>query len=261
MKYGVLNLFALLIVLLLASGNYEVWTHPPGDMPEKGAAGKFGAKIDNPPLSGSQQEPTSIQSYISIAEKNIFSPERKEFSPQASPSPEVKKPTVRPQIVLYGVMIADEYQRASIVNPGRSLYQGERETKSLTVGQRIGEYTLAKILPDRILMEAAGDSFEVLLYDPKMPKQRMEAKTEIRPAVPSGAQLAGPPATPRSPAPAPPPPSAEARKPAGPVQENLAAPSPAAKPATPSSRSRGVRRVGRMQPSPAEPPAQGAPAN
>ena len=48
---------------------------------------------------------------------------------------------------------------------------------TLKIGEKIGEYKLAKILPDRITMEATGDSFDVLLYDPKVPKKKPEIRT------------------------------------------------------------------------------------
>jgi hypothetical protein len=121
------------------------------------------ASISDP---GGQKEPPSIKSYIFIAEKNIFSPERKEFSLLTGPGGGGgKKPLVRPQVILYGVTISDNYRVASIVSPGRPLKKGEREMISLKVGDPVGEYKIAKILSDRITLQAEEDSFDVLLYD------------------------------------------------------------------------------------------------
>jgi hypothetical protein len=53
---------------------------------------------------------------------------------------------------------------------------------TVKIGDRIGEYKLAKILPDRIALEAMEDTFEVLLYDLAKPKKRIYAKTESKPA-------------------------------------------------------------------------------
>jgi hypothetical protein len=78
--------------------------------------------------------------------------------------------------------MADDYQSASIANPGRPLKKGEREAMTLRIGDKVGEYKLAKIFPDRIALEAAEDNFEVLLYDPNKPKQRVYAKAETKPA-------------------------------------------------------------------------------
>ncbi len=73
---------------------------------------------------------------------------------------------------LSGVVISDDYQAASVSSPGRVLRKGERETMTLKLGDKIGEYKLAKIGNDRITMETAGDSFEVLLHDPKKTKAK-----------------------------------------------------------------------------------------
>lgn len=182
LRYGFLCILLLLFVLLLVLKNYEIWTTPIELLPEKGTVKKSVMKTDSQPM-GSQKEKTSIESNIFVAEKNIFTPERKEFPVIVTPpSPEMKKPVVRPKIILYGVTIAEGYQSASIVNPGRPLKKGEREITSLKVGESIGEYKIAKILPDRIVLEGTGDSFEVLLYDPKAPKQRTYVKTETKPA-------------------------------------------------------------------------------
>jgi FKBP-type peptidyl-prolyl cis-trans isomerase len=93
-------------------------------------------------------------------------------------------------VILYGVTIAGDFQAASLVNPGRPLKKGERETMTVKIGEKIGEYKLAKIQPDRITMESNGDSFEVLLYDSRNPKKRMEVnkKKEGVKTLPSGLQ-------------------------------------------------------------------------
>jgi hypothetical protein len=144
--------------------------------PDKEAMKKSEEKVETPPAPGGQRGLTPVGSNIFIAEKNIFNPERKDFPVQAG-----LKPVARPQIILYGVTIAGDYQAASIVNPGRSLHKGERETITLRAGEQIGGYKLAQVSPDRILLEGAGDSFEVLLYDSTKMKQRIDAKTENKP--------------------------------------------------------------------------------
>jgi len=182
LRYGILGLLAFLIILLLVFKNYETWTLPMDVVPEKGAVKKSGIKIESHPLTEDQKEPASIASFILIAEKNIFHPERKEFPVLPDPSKD-KKPMVRPQIILYGVTIAGDYKSASIAQQGRALARGERAIMTVKIGDRIGDYKLGNILPDRIMLEAQEDSFEVLLYDPNMPKKRVYARTENKPAM------------------------------------------------------------------------------
>jgi hypothetical protein len=193
MRFGVLSLLVLFAILLLVFENYRTWTLPVEVLPEKGMTKKLGEKIESPPIVAGQKDPAGIQSYIFVAEKNIFSPERKEYPIVPPPSAQVKPPIVRPQIILYGVTMAGNYQSASIVNPGRPLKKGEREMMSVKAGDQIGGFKVAKILADRIVVEGPEDSFEVLLYDPRTPKQRTYAKTEVQPTTITSTLPAPPP--------------------------------------------------------------------
>jgi hypothetical protein len=177
-RYGVLGFLLFCVVLLLAYKNYEIWSHPLEWVPKKGAVKKPEAKTESLATEG-RKEPSPHESILVIAEKNIFNPDRIEFPLLPV---EQAKPLVRPQVILYGVMIAGGYQTASVVNPGRPLHKGEREIKTLKLGDQLGDYKLTKILPDRITLEAKEDSFEVLLFDPRFPKRRPEMKTTAKPA-------------------------------------------------------------------------------
>ncbi len=133
-------------------------------------------KVDSPSPQDRGRVESQNFSFIDLAGKNIFSPERKEFS--LPPTEVGRKPLVRPQVILFGVTIAGDFKSATLVQSGRPLRKGEREMLTLKVGESIGEYRLAKVLPDRITLESDGDSFEVLLYDPARPKKRVVVKTE-----------------------------------------------------------------------------------
>ena len=237
-RYFTLSLLLVFIIILLFLKNYEIWTYPLEWASEKETVKKLEKRPESPLMMVGQRNPTSIQSYISISEKNIFNPERKEFPILGADG---RKPMVRPQVVLYGVTIAGNYKVASIVNPGRPLTKGERELMTVRIGDPVGEYKLTKILSDRITLEAAGDTFEVLLYDPKAPKRRMDVKTENRPATVTSTQAtSAPPATAGVPPPTPPTRSPVSASPPAPVgiprptapREQVATPPPSI-PATP----------------------------
>ncbi len=211
-KYAVLNSLLCLVVILLVFENYETWNGSIGWLPNTGiVAQKAETRNENPPVTISTNEPMSAQSYNLISEKNIFSPERKDFPITTLAMTSAPAPIAPPQIVLYGVAIAGDYQTATVVNPGRPLRKGEGEAQILKIGEQIGGYRLAKILPDRIAMESNGQTFEVLLYDSKIAKKRMETRTEIKPAMIASAE------------PALAPPSGEALKP-GSSQESVEKP-------------------------------------
>ena len=219
LKYGVFCLLGLFIAVLLAFKIYETWTGPVSAVPEKAAPKKPGGKPEIPPPQGERKDQDSIASYIAISEKNPFHPDRTEFPVLAQPeaAKEVKKAIVRPQVTLYGVALAGDYRSASVSYPGRPIQKGEREVVNVKIGDRVGEYKLAKIEEDRIFLEGSGDGFEVLLYDAKAPKKRVYARTESKPAAVTSA-IPG---------------TAEPSKPGGPTPTPAVVPAKPAAPVTP----------------------------
>ena len=195
-RYGVLSFLLFFAVLLLVFKNYETWWQPQAMTSRKEAARKTEAKAEVLPATGSARGKSAGDSLGVISEKNIFNPDRKEFSILAHEQPKPpSSPLSRPPIQLSGVMIADHVQTASIINPGKPLAKGERATKTLKIGDQVGDYKLTRIMPDRVTFEAPGDTYEVLLYDPKAPKRRAEVKTPVKPAEITSA-LPGPPPSP-----------------------------------------------------------------
>ena len=234
LRYGVLSLLALSMIVFLALKNYETWTVPLDATLERPVPKKSAGKPEGPQPTADQKDPKaapSIASYIAIAEKNPFHPDRKEFPILIQPAvPQAKPPPVRPQVTLFGVTIVDDYRSASISYPGRPLQKGERDVLTVKMGDRVGEYKLAKILEDRIGLETPEDSFEVFLYDAKAPKKRVYTKTENKPA----AVTSTVPAPPEAPKPGGPPAPA-GQEPAGaPVQPGIAQ-APVPKPVTPAA--------------------------
>jgi hypothetical protein len=247
-RYGVFSLLLFVAVVLLGLKNYDVWTQPMETLREEGRAKKGETRVEGASVTGRQKETTSIASTIAISEKNIFNPDRREFSTTA---PDQSKPMSRPQIILYGITIAKDYQAASLVHPGRPLQKGEREMITVKIGEKVGEYKLAKILPDRITMESGADSFDVLLYDASAPKKRAVVRTEAKPPeVKSTAPAPSPPA------PVPVPKAAEAPKPGEPSRERVME-APLPRPVTPSPPSYPSTLRGRRPVTPYQPPESG----
>jgi len=207
-KYAILSLFLLIAVFLLSLENYKTWTGSEESITPKETVRRPEKKPEVPASTPVQKEASNIKSYITLAEKNIFNPERKDFPTPTltSAMDPAKKPLVRPQIILYGVTTYGTSSSAIISVQGTSLRKGERESMTVQLGEKVGEYRLAKILPDRITMEASEDSFDVLLYDSKVPKQRSHIKTEAKPAtvtstLPGAAPGAAPPPAAKAPTP------------------------------------------------------------
>jgi hypothetical protein len=165
LKYRIMILILFPAVIFLALMDYKIWSHLRD--PADGVTKKSEVRAEKPSRAAAvtaKDRPPPAESYMVsvIAEKNIFSPDRKDshpLTPSEFPSA-TNRPIVRPQAILCGVIIADDSQSACVSSPGRPLRNGERETLILKPGDRIEEYRLAKISPDRITMETAADSFQ-----------------------------------------------------------------------------------------------------
>jgi len=179
-KFYLINFFLILIVVFLAVENYDEWMKPAPAAKET-PPGK--SKAISPVVlasAGGKKEPPAPAQFRPISDKNIFSPDRKEF-PIPMITEAAKKPSVRPNITLFGVAIGEEFHSALVTNPTRRADRGDRETMTVKEGDKIGEFSVAKILPDRITLESSGDSFDVLLYDPSKQKKRPVVSTAPSP--------------------------------------------------------------------------------
>lgn len=187
-KYYLINLLLILITVFLVEKNYREWMSPlPAEKETAGSKQKTMVAVSSSPAGKKEMPDPAV--FRSVSDKNIFSPDRKEF-PVALVKPESMKPPARPNLELFGVAVGPEFHSAIINNPTRRADRGERETITVIEGDRVGEYKVATITEDRITLESPNDSFDVLLYDP--------VKQKRRPAV-------APPTTPPPPTPTPPP--------------------------------------------------------
>jgi len=194
-KFYWINLALILIVVYLAVKNYEEWTSP---MPRPKETAEVKAKPTSPSsllTAAKKGETPPPDNYKVISEKNLFSIERKEFPPPLPPPEPVAKdkvsappkPPARPNLTLYGVAIVGEDIRTALIsNPTRRADKGERETMTVRVGDKVGEYSVRQILEDRITMESTGDSFDVLLFDPAKQKKRAVVGPAAPPTGPAG---------------------------------------------------------------------------
>lgn len=187
LRYFILTLIFSPILLYLGIKNYEVWYKMDQPLASARKVDKSKTEKIAQEVPPEERKPIPLESLIGISEKNIFHPDRKEFplltSPPVAGKGEVKKPPVRPQITLHGIVFQEDYQSALVIQTGRKLLPGERETMRVKVGDRLGDYKVSKIFPDRIILESEEDSFEVLLYDPKTPKKRTVVRTEVKPPI------------------------------------------------------------------------------
>lgn len=140
--------------------------------------------------------------FSSVAEKNLFHPERK--MPMGKSEEQV---VAKPEIVLYGTLITSEKKiayvedkKSSYSTPGR----GKRQI-ALSIGENISGYTLKEVNTESIVLVRGEDKLVVKLSDHKdrkfsdsATKQQMPGQIPIHtpPQLPSPRQVVPPQPTP-----------------------------------------------------------------
>jgi general secretion pathway protein N len=97
--------------------------------------------------------PRSFDAYAQVTQRPVFSPTRR---PPAETAPPVLQPG---ELVLAGI-VGTEAERTALVLYGQPL-----KPVRLKEGQTVGGWTVRSILPDRILVEAAGTTRELRLRE------------------------------------------------------------------------------------------------
>ena len=134
----------------------------------------------NQPENRQTQEDTKLvllPEYISIAEQNLFHPERK--------IPVAVKETQsiqRPDFVLYGTLITENLKMA-FIDDLKSQYssrgRGVRQ-RTLKSGEQLSGYTLSEVFSDAVVMTRGKERLTVSVNDPSKPK-RIAAKSDALP--------------------------------------------------------------------------------
>ena len=191
------------------------------------------------PASASAPAP-SPSDYAAIAENNLFHPERR--------TPKEEKPLPKPELVLYGTIVAEgasvayiEDKKSPKTTPGR----GKRQT-AVKKGDVISGFVLKEIEADRIVLARGEETMVVYL---KEEKRQRESETTLSPSkAPARPQPTFLPVPPPEGDPQKAAPAAAAPAPASPALAPAAAsaptPTPPAAPAAQTSPTRRGRGIG-----------------
>jgi hypothetical protein len=148
--------------------------------------------------------------YDSLMTLNLFSPDRTEIlvdevkpsegMETKSPAEQVNREQFLKRATLYGMVITEGSAEALVSNPTpkpvirqkrRLGIQKKPETKRLKVkqtkwvkaGDAFGDFEVVAIKPDRILLKAGGQSYDLLLHDKEKVRTRGPARPKTVPTV------------------------------------------------------------------------------
>ena len=169
---------SLVVYLVYPLLNVKVTYKPPA------LAQQTPASKEEKPLTG-QSPPAS--DYMVVAEQNIFHPERK-IPPEAKD----EKALPKPEIFLYGTLLADNMRLAYIEDrksPQNTPGRGKRQTV-VKQGDVISGFVLKSVETDRIVLVRGEEQMIVYLSDAKKQREVVTAPT------PTGQRGAAPGASP-----------------------------------------------------------------
>lgn len=124
-------------------------------------------ETDNP-ASVQQPQLPSLTDYMSIAEQNLFHPERK------IPEKKEEKQLPKPEFVLYGTLISDTTSIAYMEDmkaPYNTAGRGKRQ-KAIQKGASLSGFVLSEIYHDKVVMVRGDERIEVSVLDQQNKKLR-----------------------------------------------------------------------------------------
>ena len=157
---------------------FEVWSandklevNKPVEKPPKAVAARKVAYRPNP----------RYNTYAVIAEKNLFSSDRREKLPQKSPPPKIARPlrSLGIRFALFGIAIEGDEKKALISNVDKKK-AAEKEFIWVKVGDKIGTLNVSEIHPDQIIITENDNTYTIRLSDQDHPQKRSIIRKNIQ---------------------------------------------------------------------------------
>lgn len=170
------NLLLAGIVCLLGLKVYNVWNEPYA-LPKTGVK-EVVVKPDRPRPQTQTRVRKPNDNYDIIVEKNLFSESRSKGTESAVPPSEM---------VLHGCFIfgerkvavleAQEQEKKNVSRGRATKVSRNKESREVTVGDRIAEYQVANILEDKIVLK--DNAGKTCIVQIEIPRQRSHVRTEV----------------------------------------------------------------------------------
>jgi len=179
-KIVIINIMLALVLIFFGFKTYGVWKK--GEDVVIGNQKTSKAALHSP-KKVAEREILPESYYSAVIERDLFSPERREFLPEVSESEVEAEPQKMPgkKITVYGVVIVDDDVTALISNPERK--SGEKPTRWVRTGDKLGDITVVSIEKASILLSDGIQKYRISLYDHAKPQTRPTAPKTEEPTV------------------------------------------------------------------------------
>ena len=169
-KIWLINISLAVFVVFLGVMSFNVWSKGDETIQET----QTGKSSANPlPVKGIIERTMPPETtYGIVADKNLFSSNRLESIPEKQKTGPLK--ISEKMIFVYGVVVTDDRKQALISNPETEPQAGKKPAKDkwVKVGDTIGNFRVADIRKDRIILAEGASTHEILLFDKNKPARQ-----------------------------------------------------------------------------------------
>lgn len=180
LKIGIINILLAFLVIFFVIKTYGVWKTDKRIPSEKTVIEKETPHSEKKVV---QRRLLPDSHYKDVVERCLFYPDRCEFKPEVSES----EPEVLPEkipgkkIILYGVVMMEDTATALVSNP--EIKTGDTPELWVRTGDHLGDFTVASIQKESILLTDGTKQYKISLYDPSKSKQRSAVVKTAQPTV------------------------------------------------------------------------------
>ena len=121
------------------------------------------------------------QTFEVIAQKNLFSSDRKEKLSAKSPTPSRVQPPkpLDSRFALFGIVIDGNEKKALVSNVGKK-NASEKAYIWVKIGDKIGNVNVSEITPEQIIITETGNTYTIRLSDQGRSKKRSISRKVIK---------------------------------------------------------------------------------
>jgi hypothetical protein len=173
-RIWVINVLLAVFVVFFGMMSFDVWSKGDEIIPEVRTG-----KNQEKPLPGKviiERTMPPDSTYSIVAEKNLFSSNRSEFIPEKEKAGPLK--ISEKMIFLRGIVVMGGQKKALISNPEAEPAAGKKSVakdKWVALGDTLGNFSVADIQQDRIILAEGANRHEILLYDKNKPARQVVA--------------------------------------------------------------------------------------
>ena len=210
-RIWLVNAVLALFVIFFGFKAYGVWVQGNNRSHIPDMAPKPVQEAPKPAGAPHKREIPPESNYDVLITLNLFTAERTEIIPEAAkPDEKSKKLSATDKkniqqyfksLTLYGLVITNDLAEALVSHPVRKpvLKSGKavipknrkrnikrltvKQTKWVKAGDTLGDFKVVSIKPDRVLLKAGDQSYDLLLYDKDNLKKRAAPKPKTGPTV------------------------------------------------------------------------------